>query len=652
MKKLILFIIILFIVFLNFSTAKVKLKDTKDFCINYQNCNISSLTVGNLSVIEYTVLNHTTITNATVYDDLNVKDKINLTGDMYQYNGTIRTDQDSNFFFYDTTDEFKHLNSFAADYDELRANIFTELLNITTFINSTGAYIRIKTIRASRIRFVIVKDGDPNAESFDYNETVFPLVQGTDTEPVLNRIYVAYSGGVPAWFVTTSEPTMPHAMATRIKVGETRFYVGSLKEDNSQGFIKRSQRRSRKTGTLYEEGFEYTANSTDINVSSGNILVGNYDETISDMGLLSQSGFYTINSTGGYNWFNNLKDLLDNSTYPGGDSFGSNKYINIMVGISPYDGSGNYHLIVQNKPENEFTSVDDAYFESSTVLNIYPADTFEKIMYQPIARIIINTNTALIQQLPIYNTPYAEDYRGGLQGGAGSGGGISEGDPLSLHKDGSVTPTGDFDWGGYDMYNIDLLEVNTISNGTDEFLISDLNYTITKDNRVITKFRNIEVTGAYTSGVSWYDNFTFVSNNITDVLTITIWETFEDPDYELDIGDLYLLDSDGNVLCGGAGLSTSSSQYKLTIDYMRGLYNGSYQGVCHKRLEGEGTVDTTGTYFDDTIDSNIMNGTYTLSIFWDSWDTNFNAGRPDSCAGNCVANKTIHYTAELITNDI
>lgn len=351
-----------------------------------------------------------------------------LTSASFYYDDvTMQFDSDSSFFIYDIDDEIHHLDVDLERFDEMRSNCFTKPLDITTFHNSSGSYINISTEDGGKITFVLGDGITAESFKFDYSSIVLPLIEGTNSTPILNRVYVQKVGGVPQWVVSTTEPTTRYALASRINLGSDGFvYASLLQEDGTNGIFKKIQRGFRKKGLSYESGLDYNATATYLEIGDGKYISGVYDLSIS--AINSSDGIYLIDSSGNYIQYSDLPDLIANAKYSDGSSFGSNKYINIIFGITPYDGTGRLYAIIQLKPTNEYNSVLSAYVDAENTLKIYPSDDFLKLNFLPIARIIANTNSYEAQILP--NGKYAIDYRGGIAGGISSGGGITEVDPV------------------------------------------------------------------------------------------------------------------------------------------------------------------------------------------------------------------------------
>ena len=432
---------------------------------------------------------------------------INRNGDtitsanFYYDDVTMQFDSDSSFFIYDIDDEIHHLDVDLERFDEMRSNCFTKPLDITTFHNSSGSYINISTEDGGKITFVLGDGITAESFKFDYSSIVLPLIEGTNSTPILNRVYVQKVGGVPQWVVSTTEPTTRYALASRINLGSDGFvYASSLQEDGTNGIFKKIQRGFRKKGLSYESGLDYNATATYLEIGDGKYISGVYDLNIS--AINSSDGIYLIDSSGNYIQYSDLPDLIANAKYSDGSSFGSNKYINIIFGITPYDGTGRLYAIIQLKPTNEYNSVLSAYVDAENTLKIYPSDDFLKLNFLPIARIIANTNSYEAQILP--NGKYAIDYRGGIAGGISSGGGITEVDPVwSSDKINYVSYTGatnNLDLGNYNV---------TAKTGFFDYIGSLINE-ITK---IFTK--EIEISGKINLTNGTYNNQIYTDENGT-----------------------------------------------------------------------------------------------------------------------------------------
>jgi len=359
----------------------------------------------------------------TAGDDANGLDIRNV-DDMW-VDGTFRSGIDGNMFVYDIDDEIHHLGADLQKFDELRSNVFTTPLIITTIHNATGDYINITATDNGKISFISTEAGIAKSDSFDPGSHILELTNGTEEHPMLNRVYAYISGDEPHWGVSLTEPTIPHAQVARILLGDAGElpYAASLQEDGMGGFIKRTQRVFRKMGLLYGDGFDYTATANDLEIGTGSYINGVYDNDF--LGTINVTeGFYLVHTDGTYHWYNSFDEIL---TYSNDASIGNNKYFNVIWGITPYDGTGNIYAVVQDEPNVEYTSTTLAWADSSNTMNIYPNEEFIKYFFIPVARTVIKKGSTA-QLLPTGS--YAEDYRGGVAGGASSGGGLSEVDPI------------------------------------------------------------------------------------------------------------------------------------------------------------------------------------------------------------------------------
>ena len=340
-------------------------------------------------------------------------------------NGTFRSGVDGNIFVYDIYDEIHHLGADLQRFDELRANVFTTQLNVATIHNVTGDYINITSSDGGRISFISVESGIAKSDSFDESSYILELTAGTNETPILNRVYAYISGDAPHWGVSTTEVLTPHASVGNILLGDAgEFpYSASLQEDGMNGMVKRTQRRFQKEGLLYVDGFDYTATADDLEITNGSYLNGIYDNDFLNTINVSE-GFYHVHTDGTYHWLSGFDSI---TTYSNDVTIGNNKYFNVIWGITPYDGTGNIYAVIQDEPNTEYTSTTLAWADGDNVMNVYPSVEFLKTFFVPVARTIIKKGDGA-QLLP--TGAYAEDYRGGIAGGASSGGGLSEVDPI------------------------------------------------------------------------------------------------------------------------------------------------------------------------------------------------------------------------------
>ena len=356
---------------------------------------------------------------------------INMSGNDIQdvddmwVDGTFRSGIDGNVFVYDIYDEIHHLGADLQKFDELRSNVFTTPLTLVTIHNSTGDYINITATDGGKLSFISVEAGIAKSDSFDPGSHILELTSGTNETPVLNRIYAYISGDSPHWGVSTTEPVIQHASVARILLGDAGGlpYTAALQEDGMNGFLKRVQRRFRKEGLLYESGFDYLATADDLEITNGSYLDGIYDNDFLNTINVSE-GFYHVHTDGTYHWLAGFDSI---TTYSNDAPIGTNKYFNVVWGITPFDGDGNLFAVVQDEPNTEYTSTTLAWADSDNVMNVYPSEDFLKLNFVPVAKTIIKKGDSA-QLLP--NGAYAEDYRGGVAGGASSGGGLSEVDPV------------------------------------------------------------------------------------------------------------------------------------------------------------------------------------------------------------------------------
>lgn len=351
-----------------------------------------------------------------------------ISGDTFtgtvNFNGTSRF---RSFVFIDDIEgTTHHINTDLENLDELYSDIFLTPLIINTFNNATGDYINITTDQGEvSISVNIATDVSADNYRLQYDNIILELTNGTNESPVLNYVYVYLVDGTPTWTVSTSEPTVHHAMAAKVLLGNsgTNPYAASLNEDGQIAHIKNTQETFKKQGLTYLSGLNYVATQTDLEVNNGSYIDG--VGTLDVFGPVNVTeGFYLIHTNGTYAWYDNFNDIIK---YSDGETIGANKYFNVVFGITPYDGTGNIYAVVQSKPTTEYTSTVLAWADESHTLSVYPSDSFLKIFFLPVARMIIQEG-GIAQLLP--QGDYAADYRGGIAGGVASGGGVTEVDPI------------------------------------------------------------------------------------------------------------------------------------------------------------------------------------------------------------------------------
>jgi hypothetical protein len=433
-------------------------------------------------------------------------------------NSTIRLDADTNLFFYDTSDEAKHLNSFAENYDRLRVNTFTVSLTLNTFTNATGSYINISSESGQDIGVILNNGQYADSYRFDYNNTVLELIEGTDDEPILNYVYAYNNAGTPVMQVSATKPMINHAMLATVNVGANGYvYWASLQEDSEDEFLKKVQRTNRKRGLLYESGLDYNATATSLGIGAGDYINGIYDLYTTYINS-SVNGIYTILNNGSYAKYTDFADLMNNGQYSDGTTFGSNKYVNVVFGVTPYDGSSRLYAVVQNTPTNEYTSISDAYSDTDNKLNVYPSDEETRLMFLPVARMIFNTNSGEAQI--IVNSNYAIDYRGGVAGGVSSGGGLVEADPVFTASDvADITDTDQANWDEAYGWGDHALE-GYLTTESDPFYFSNPNGYYNSSNFNITDYYtqtqvdNLPIS-TFSNDVGYITDYTVTSEDVT-----------------------------------------------------------------------------------------------------------------------------------------
>jgi len=395
-------------------------------------------------VSDKTAINSSIVSNTALINTKVNKSGDNMTGVFRFIDSTVRLDNETNMFFYDTGDEAKHLNSFAENYDKLRVNTYVHPIDSFIFSNGTGTYVTLNTTSGQDIT-VILSDGvNSNVLSFNYNSTTLKLTGGTDTIPLLNYIYAKDIAGTPTWYVSDTEPTGKYATVSTILLGSSdNVYGTDLKEDISDGSIKKIQQTFKKKGLLYDSGFDYNATATDVSVTSGDFIGG-----ISPASLICNvdtSDFYLVDSDNLYQTYTDIDDIPE---YSNGELISTNKYFIVVLGIIPNNDDCRLYAAVQTLNKGEYGKLDDAVIDKDNDIVTGPADSFLAVNFLPVVKIIVKKGTG-IQQLS--NDLYGVDFRGNVAQSGSSGGGVSETDPLAIHFDGSIPLTSNWDAGDFNI---------------------------------------------------------------------------------------------------------------------------------------------------------------------------------------------------------
>jgi len=322
---------------------------------------------------------------------------LNVTGTTYFLNDSVT-------FIHDSDDENHHLNVDLTNLDRIWSNLLKTETKVTTLNNASGWYANITPTEYGSLTFNVAgENGKISAENFPM---ILKLYNGTSQNPILNRIYINNSNN-PAIIVSDSEPIGSHVMVARILVGTVteQIYGAALVPDNLFGAFKKLLRLQRLKGLFYLEGFNISANTTDLSIGTGK-YISTIENQFSNANVSLSSGFFIVKNDGSFAQYTSLNQITQYST---GEVFGSNKYYLATVGVVPYNGHVRIMLLISRKPKTEYTSIITAEVDNYHTSVEHPTQDFLKTNFLPIAKIIVNSNSDLLQYQS--NEEYYEDIR-------------------------------------------------------------------------------------------------------------------------------------------------------------------------------------------------------------------------------------------------
>jgi len=479
------------------------------------------LVVGLVSATTMTDLSLTSDSDFTINTGANLflQNDIDITGSLEIHGSPVRLSNDTNLFFYDTGDEAKHLNSFAESYDELRVNTFVHEIYSEIFSNTTGQYVTLSTGDEHNMN-VVLSDGDnANVLSFGYNNVSLELNIGTDNIPVLNYIYAKDVAGTPTWYVTSSMPTGKYAIVGTILVGaKDTIYGASLKEDITDGAIKKIQQVFKQKGLVYVSGFDYNATATNVSVDSG-VYIGGITPTTLTCDT-DTNDFYLIDNANVYQKYTDISDIDE---YSNGESISNDKYFNVVWGIIPNDANCNLYAVVQTLNKGEYGKLDDALINKDNNLISKPNDSFLGINFLPIVQTVIKKGTGIQE---VSTDIYGINFRGGVANSGSSGGGVSETDPIWIAEKTDYYLKTAIDTQGEveTIWGVNLATDSEIVSGLSGYYNSEANLTGLLDNNYIGLTTNFggDVSGTYGAIVVADDSHNHIYSNI-DATTSANW---------------------------------------------------------------------------------------------------------------------------------
>ena len=305
--------------------------------------------------------------------DLIVGDDMQVVGDIWV------KDTDGEWHF--TTRELELL-------DEQRRDTLMDKINVTL----TGTNLSIKQ---HELKNIVV-----NIEEVNYNlgrtQEEINLTAGTNITPQFNHIYYD-SAPNPVLTKSLTEQTMK-ANVFKILAGENGYEYASI-VDNAElhDFNREIIERISAEGSIYIGGFTQNVTTTEFNISGGVMIVEVHKEDMPDSDLSSTDQLIHVLSNGSFFQGQGLDNLAHYQN--DGSNIGNNKYFNVVFGIvHTIDNVGRLYAVIQDDPTSgEYTTLSNAEIDVDNAVNIFPANSFVKKLYIPIARVVMKraagTNT-------------------------------------------------------------------------------------------------------------------------------------------------------------------------------------------------------------------------------------------------------------------
>jgi len=305
---------------------------------------------------------NTTTTGA----DLLVSDDMQVVGDVW---------------LKDTDGEWHFMTRSLTLQDELYDNLLLSRSNISIVGNN------FNITEHNRDSIIINVDNTETIKTVSSEEVA--IINGTNEVPILNIITYDSSGALTR---TATLPTGKYANVGRFLIGNLDNVYGSLGGRSAvDEFVSGSYIRLFKTGMLYESGFLPVVDTTNISIGSGvsTLLLDSHSHSI-DLDLIN-NGSFLVESGGSHLQFNAISSIQN---YADGGAITANKYYNLVCGILHNDiGHPRMMCVVSNEPATEYNSVVTAEADQYDSLNIFPSNAFQKNLFLPVARLIIQHNT-------------------------------------------------------------------------------------------------------------------------------------------------------------------------------------------------------------------------------------------------------------------
>ena len=257
------------------------------------------------------------------------------------------------------------------------------------------------------------------------------LLNGSAQNPKTNYIHWYLNAGVPTMTTTESYPAYEHIDVGTFVIGNTsgttaNIYSYSRNRYEVDTLVKRVIERFEESGTLYVSGLEPNANTSNVNITTGEFFNGIFEMSTTNIVQLRQNGFYYINGTGNFVEANSLASFTQ---YANGVAFagGANERVNIIWGIVPINTTGGTGptqarlvavLPTYQGTGNEYTSVSSAITDNFDTANYFPPNSEIKAVFTPVMRTILRPSTDLFE--PFVTGRYYQDIRGKVTNGGSS----------------------------------------------------------------------------------------------------------------------------------------------------------------------------------------------------------------------------------------
>jgi hypothetical protein len=265
-----------------------------------------------------------------------------------------------------TAAQVQSLEDIEDQSDEISRNTLDVKLDLGENVASSVAYLTYDN--PDDTTFVANIEGTYYTVN-DNPSTGIALTGGTDTNPVLNYVYVKESGGSGVVEASTTDPStqafdyVPVAEVLLGTVGvssATYYYIENL-SNYLRNFVGDVNNRFRKTMVVYLSGINISNSGLDIATTAGKII---HIHEIVDYSAKDTSVSDTM-----YDEFYNSYTQLDNTNYDDGSggntAIGNQKYHKIFIWGDIYGG---LHMERQRKPAtNEYTSIASAEEDPDSV---------------------------------------------------------------------------------------------------------------------------------------------------------------------------------------------------------------------------------------------------------------------------------------------